>query len=678
MSAVKSRLKLFEQSPDSEDMANVAKGRPPLANKPNVMAKFPLKATEEANVNNTNKPGVKLGPGPAIKQDELFAIKNSLNKGSPGRSPEVNNSHEKEPETIDFRKVALKPPEARRVSVPKVFQGEDDVSKSTDHPPKLPQVKPMTGLKTPLKTQDTVKQTDVVSESVHQTPLKTWGTKLASGSPQQSANNGSTPIAKSWGNKNQASTQAAQTNGPSVAAAATSVAKSWQARQISTTTSQTTIQPANLKPWMAKQSSPSTNGITLATHSPPATSPTLQPSTSPALSNQEAEEEEQEKGKFDFRSHMKQRNSLVSEPKSPLTDITPKNNEKAKSPIPSSISDSKKLPDVLLRFPNKQATPVQDKKRQSSNMIIERKSDNKNFKKVKLSTLAPESSKPAKPALPTSIDLTQVKVEYQKKIQDLQSEADAANDGVTEEIYEDGSSTVSPVLPRRPTFKRNSERVSLIPDMAPEEEGDVYDDGTSTAIVDEIYADGETEKPEMIECDDVYEDEESFSKPVETEEDKKKRLKEEAEAKKREEKERKDREKQEKEQKKKEEKEKKERMKLLKKFNLTGKEAIVGQGTIKQDAKGSGLTLTVKKDQTVTILRLNDNPPNKWLVKIDENIMGYVDSSNIEIDTKNIKQTMGKVRKNSKQPDEDDQPTYDDVPPDTVADEIEEEIYEEL
>ncbi|KAH9523600.1 hypothetical protein Btru_040424 [Bulinus truncatus] len=402
-------------------------------------------------------------------------------------------------------------------------------------------------------------------------------------------------------------------------------------------------------------SSPATTPVPV-----PETTPSATSGTAPGLSSQSSQEtvDENGRGKFDFRSQMKPRNSITS-------------------------LGSHSEPEVILRSsPGMKPASVQDKKRQSSNIIIERKSDQKKFKKIKLTTLPPESAVPAKPTLPSGIDLTQIKVEFQKKIQDLKAESDEVNAAVNDdddEIYDEGCSAPSPVLPRKPTFKRNSERVSMIPDMPPEEEGEIYDDGISQPIAsDDIYADGETEKKEDSDFEDVYEDEESFSKPVETEEDKKKRLKEEAEAKKREEKERKEKEKLEKELKKKEDKEKKEKAKLIKKLNMTGNETSAGEGTIKQDSKGSGLNLTVKKGQTVTILRLENNPANKWLIKTDENTFGYVDSKNIEVDPSIIRKAMGNARKNSRAPDEDDQPTYDEPPDGTAGDDIEEEIYEEL
>lgn len=48
-------------------------------------------------------------------------------------------------------------------------------------------------------------------------------------------------------------------------------------------------------------------------------------------------------------------------------------------------------------------------------------------------------------------------------------------------------------------------------------------------------------------------------------------------------------------------------------MQLIGNETEVGEGIIKQDVKD----LALKKGQTVTIVRLDQNPPNKWLIRTD-------------------------------------------------------------
>lgn len=67
----------------------------------------------------------------------------------------------------------------------------------------------------------------------------------------------------------------------------------------------------------------------------------------------------------------------------------------------------------------------------------------------------------------------------------------------------------------------------------------------------------------------------------------------------------------------------------------------MGEGNIKKDAKGRGDNLTVKSGQKIDIIRMDNCPSNKWLVKVD-NMIGYVDSSNIEVNPSTIKQTMRK------------------------------------
>ena len=53
-------------------------------------------------------------------------------------------------------------------------------------------------------------------------------------------------------------------------------------------------------------------------------------------------------------------------------------------------------------------------------------------------------------------------------------------------------------------------------------------------------------------------------------------------------------------------------------FQLTGDETPEGEGSIIQDMKGRGDNLSVKKDQLVSIIRMANNPKNKWLCRIGE------------------------------------------------------------
>ncbi|XP_059172287.1 FYN-binding protein 1-like isoform X2 [Physella acuta] len=350
--------------------------------------------------------------------------------------------------------------------------------------------------------------------------------------------------------------------------------------------------------------------------------------------------------------------------------------------------DSPNLPAPRSPLNKENTTP--ELKRQRDEPVEERKSDNKKFRKILL--LPTTSSPPEKPALPTDVDLSLIEKQYQESIKKLSGAEDE-----TDSIYDDGTTQVE--IRAGSANHRVSARVSEIPDLAAEDEGAIYDEGfTQKPILEEIYADGETEK-QVDNADDLYEDGSSVP-AASIEEDRKKKMKEEAEAKKREEKERKEKEKEEERRKKKEEKEKKERLKQLKKFGLDGTEKDVGKGIIKQDYKGSGQNLTVKAGQAVTILRLDKNPKNKWLIQTDSSI-GYVESSNIEVDPSIIKKIMHSTFSRASLEQSlvklvsrdsivnamdscrttsvtSDQPLYDDVPNDGSQDMVDDgEIYEE-
>uniref|UniRef100_A0A0B6ZGU3 Uncharacterized protein n=1 Tax=Arion vulgaris TaxID=1028688 RepID=A0A0B6ZGU3_9EUPU len=245
-------------------------------------------------------------------------------------------------------------------------------------------------------------------------------------------------------------------------------------------------------------------------------------------------------------------------------------------------------------FGNKRK-PVQEPESQSNNTILERKSDSKKFKNVKLEVCFPMPTPPHKPALPGNIDLTVVKQQYQRTIQILKGVSDTSNIDVDEndgEVYDDGISLSDVVKRQSNNRKQQEERISIIPDMSAEEEG-VYDDGCTQVYPRQqvsippqslpptfrqpasvpdgecMYVDAETERQQEEDLDQVYEDEDSIILNTEKlEEDRKRRQREEAEAKKKEEKERKEREKEEEKKRKKEEKERakkeKEEMQLRK------------------------------------------------------------------------------------------------------------------
>lgn len=90
------------------------------------------------------------------------------------------------------------------------------------------------------------------------------------------------------------------------------------------------------------------------------------------------------------------------------------------------------------------------------------------------------------------------------------------------------------------------------------------------------------------------------------------------------------------------EKEKKEREveKLRKKFGLTGDEIPIDDGLVKWDSKGGKGDLSVKKGETVLILRMEGNPSGRWLVKNEKGKIGYVELTNIEVDPLSVKSVM--------------------------------------
>ncbi|XP_022251739.1 phosphatase and actin regulator 4B-like [Limulus polyphemus] len=90
------------------------------------------------------------------------------------------------------------------------------------------------------------------------------------------------------------------------------------------------------------------------------------------------------------------------------------------------------------------------------------------------------------------------------------------------------------------------------------------------------------------------------------------------------------------------EKEKKDREleKLRKKYLITGDELPVDTGVVKCDSRGGRLDLTVKKGEVLEILRMENNPSGKWLVRNDRAKIGYVELTNIQVDANSIKSVM--------------------------------------
>ncbi|GFR78462.1 FYN-binding protein [Elysia marginata] len=325
--------------------------------------------------------------------------------------------------------------------------------------------------------------------------------------------------------------------------------------------------------------------------------------SSPSLTNNNTN------GPFDFRSHLKPRPSLGGKaeaaPSDSNKDLT--HSEPSGKPDPVKRPNSSDNSDAL-------------------DEIVERPSDSKRFKKVKLSSLPPAASEaPEKPDLPDGgVDLALICQQHANMLRHIADDdlppPPPPEELVEEDIYDDGSTVVETRPPtNRPQRGRESNRISEIPTMTAEEEGleedDIYDDGATDAEIDLLYVDAASEtKPAIAEeeedVDSIYDDGDIVPSAEESEEAKKKRLKEEAEAKKREQKRQKEEEKRKKQQ-------EKEEQKRRKKFNLTGDEKDIGEGIIKEDSRGWGNNLTVKKGDKVTIVRLDSNPANKFLVKTD-------------------------------------------------------------
>ncbi|CAH1773797.1 unnamed protein product [Owenia fusiformis] len=249
-----------------------------------------------------------------------------------------------------------------------------------------------------------------------------------------------------------------------------------------------------------------------------------------------------------------------------------------------------------------------------------------------------------------------------------------------------------------PASKVAKQRVSLISPMGEDEEDEIYEEVESAKHSPEkdfIIPPNESESEEeqfeeyddslAVTSADAVDDEiyEAFDEPeIDTEEVKKKeelrkqekeeqqrKLKEEKEKKERElkekeERERKEREKKEKEEKKRIEKEEKERLakerkekkekerkekELKTKFKFEGEEIVIHTGTVVFGTKGSKLDLDLKTGDVVWIIRMDHNPPGKWLAKTQDAKYGYVVSSNIDVDTNTIKSAMetayGSMRK---------------------------------
>lgn len=88
------------------------------------------------------------------------------------------------------------------------------------------------------------------------------------------------------------------------------------------------------------------------------------------------------------------------------------------------------------------------------------------------------------------------------------------------------------------------------------------------------------------------------------------------------------------------EKKDRESEKLRKKFGLEGTEEPLDTGRARCSSKGGRLDLAVRKGESVLILRMDQNPAGKWLVRNDRGDVGYVELTNIEVDAESIKFVM--------------------------------------
>ncbi|XP_064476363.1 uncharacterized protein LOC135390560 isoform X3 [Ornithodoros turicata] len=77
--------------------------------------------------------------------------------------------------------------------------------------------------------------------------------------------------------------------------------------------------------------------------------------------------------------------------------------------------------------------------------------------------------------------------------------------------------------------------------------------------------------------------------------------------------------------------------KTQRKFGMTGLEEPVDTGLVKCSCRGGRLDLSVKKGENLYILRMENNPPGKWLVRNSKGQVGYAQVTNIEVDADSIR-----------------------------------------
>lgn len=331
---------------------------------------------------------------------------------------------------------------------------------------------------------------------------------------------------------------------------------------------------------------------------------------------------------------------------------------------------------------------------------ITRQFDQKKFYAVDIKTIEVDITPPPKPTkLPVVTNIDSIVEEYKSRLNTTTEDEpepppEAEEELEVDELYEELPEEPVSRRPGTTTQGRASKAVSLIPEMASDEEdeGEEYADTANVASPPQVdlsslpppppsipargrppppppstpsvSADNEVEQEEYqdaeaggieeegLEQDDVYEPLDDIQEEMDRkEEEERKRQQEEKrlekERKEKEEKNKKEEQKRMKEEKKRQEEEKKkfekEMKALKKKFNIQRSDLDnpQGEGNIMEDEKGSKNSLEVKKGMRVQIIRITDNPKGKWLVKLAATgIVGYVESSNVIMDNNLIKSVM--------------------------------------
>ena len=209
-----------------------------------------------------------------------------------------------------------------------------------------------------------------------------------------------------------------------------------------------------------------------------------------------------------------------------------------------------------------------------------------------------------------------------------------------DEIYDDGITPITndtpvPVIPAVPVVPERIPRRGNLPDEPLPEQPTTPFPGKETSNIMDPEDDGELYEPLdeiVMEVRNMDKEKEKIASVIEN------KVEQESD---------KDRKKREKEEKRKLEQEKKKAKDLKSKFKIDISELepenTKGAGIIKQDAKGKGKDLTVKKNQRVIIICMDKRvQKGKWLVKLedDEDALGYVDSNNVEVDNTLIRSVM--------------------------------------